>query len=272
MKVSVLLVGLLGLCRGDEAAEIEAAEPKPSDVVVLTVANFEHDTQVTSGATTGDWFVKFYAPWCGHCKALAPGWDELARELKTKADEGMSINVAKVDVTTNVALGKRFDVKGFPSLIFFSKGMMYKYPAGKEWPREKEALLKFALGAYKDAAEGEPTPPPPNLADEVKKVAAQLVEAVRPAPLFPFPFPRLPIESSARCWARLCWSILLTLGSSNPQVKFYGANPGAVEENEWGFLVAGFGMGAVSASGLLLTVRMFMGPSIPQSNTKTKGE
>jgi len=233
MKVSVLLVGLLGLCRGDEAAEVEAAEPKPSDVVVLTVANFEHDTQVTSGATTGDWFVKFYAPWCGHCKALAPGWDELARELKAKADEGVSINVAKVDVTTNSALGKRFGVQGFPSLIFFSKGKMYKYPAGKEWPREKEALLKFALGAYKDAAEGEPTPPPPNLADELKKVAAQLAEAV----------------------------------------KFYGANPGAVEENEWGFLVAGFGMGAVCASGLLFTLRMFMGPSIPQSSKpKTKGE
>jgi hypothetical protein len=45
-----------------------------------------------------------------------------------------------------------------------------------------------------------------------------------------------------------------------------------VEENEWGFLVAGFGMGAVCASGLLLTLRMFMGPSIPQSNAKSKGE
>jgi len=181
MKISVFLVGLLGLCRGDESVE-----SKPSDVVVLTNANFEHDTQVTSGATTGDWFVKFYAPWCGHCKALAPKWEEVAHELKGKADEGVSINVAKVDVTTNSALGKRFDIKGFPSLIFFSKGVMYKYPAGKEWPREKDALLNFALGAYEDAVEGELTPPPPNLGDELKKLFAQLVESVS---LVPGPWP-----------------------------------------------------------------------------------
>ena len=40
-------------------------------VHVLTEGNFEHDTQATTGATTGPWFVKFHAPWCG-CKALLP--------------------------------------------------------------------------------------------------------------------------------------------------------------------------------------------------------
>ena len=54
------------------------------------------------------------------------------------------------------------------------------------------------------------------------------------------------------------------------QMKFYAANPGAVEENEWGFLVAGFGMGAVVASGFLITLRMVLGPDIPQQ--KSKGE
>ena len=34
-----------------------------SSVKVLTDKNFEHDTQATTGATTGDWFVLFYAPW-----------------------------------------------------------------------------------------------------------------------------------------------------------------------------------------------------------------
>ena len=34
-----------------------------SDVIELNEENFEHETQVSTGATTGDWFIKFYAPW-----------------------------------------------------------------------------------------------------------------------------------------------------------------------------------------------------------------
>lgn len=37
------------------------------------------------------WFVEYYAPWCGHCKSLAPHWGKLATALKGR------INIAKVD-------------------------------------------------------------------------------------------------------------------------------------------------------------------------------
>merc|ERR1719159_1246303 len=81
-------------------------------------------------------FVKFYAPWCGHCKRLAPVWEQLGDELHGQ------VNIAKVDVTENRAVGKRFSINGFPTLIYISpqKGKMAKY-GGK---RTLENLKKFA--------------------------------------------------------------------------------------------------------------------------------
>ena len=79
-------------------------------IFYLDIDNFEKLTQAATGSTTGDWLVKFYAPWCGHCKTLAPTWEEVANELK-----GV-VNVAKVDVMSNRALGTRFEIEGmFPS-------------------------------------------------------------------------------------------------------------------------------------------------------------
>ena len=108
--------------------EPEPEEPTgPTDVVKLDTSNFEEMTKFTEeGEDTGDWFIKFYAPWCGHCKKLAPTWEEVATELKGK------VNVAKVDVTTNKGLGNQFDIKSFPTLLFFKDGKMQQYEGQRD--------------------------------------------------------------------------------------------------------------------------------------------
>lgn len=149
-----------------------------AEVVVLTDENFEHLTQASTGATTGDWFVKFYAPWCGHCKKMAPTWDELAERL-----EGTYVNVAKVSVTENRAIGKRFGIKGYPTIKFFSKGQMYSYKG----PRTIEAFETFANGGYA-RADKEPVPGKKGLSEEVldafMDIARQLAARLKGDGLF----------------------------------------------------------------------------------------
>jgi protein disulfide-isomerase A1 len=59
--------------------------------------------------------VKFYAPWCGHCKHLAPHYDEAAKLLANNPQ----ILLAKVDSTENEVAG--LDIQGFPTLKFWGK-------------------------------------------------------------------------------------------------------------------------------------------------------
>lgn len=81
-------------------------------------------------------FVEFYAPWCGHCKKLAPIWGELADAFAS--DD--SVKIAKIDATSN-NLPKNLVVRGYPTLIFFpandKKGISY------EGERDLESLTKF---------------------------------------------------------------------------------------------------------------------------------
>jgi thioredoxin domain-containing protein 5 len=110
-----------GLAEDVNVADLPADEPKreappaaepegPSDVEILTAENFEEKTK------TGFWFVKFYAPWCGHCKKMIPAWNSLATQLKGKA------NIAKVDCTVHSAVCSKFGVKGYPTLKLLKDG------------------------------------------------------------------------------------------------------------------------------------------------------
>ncbi|KAG3113046.1 hypothetical protein PI124_g7947 [Phytophthora idaei] len=142
------------LCVTLLALQLAAADEAASNVVVLTSDDFEHKTQAGSGATTGDWLIEFYAPWCGHCKKLAPIYENVADELKGQ------VNVAKVDVTANAELGKRFGIRGFPTLLHFSHGKSYKF-AGK---RTLEDLADFARGGFRKV-EGEVVNAAPSFLD-----------------------------------------------------------------------------------------------------------
>ncbi|KAL2630715.1 hypothetical protein R1flu_015401 [Riccia fluitans] len=104
-----------------------------AEVVSLTDATFTDKVKEKDTV----WFIKFFAPWCGHCTRLAPTWKELGAALE--GEDG--IEVAHVDCTTNKETCSKADVRSYPTLKVFYNGEEYKKYSG---PRDLESLKKFA--------------------------------------------------------------------------------------------------------------------------------
>ena len=79
--------------------------------------------------------VEFFAPWCGHCKKLAPEFETAANSLKTQ-----NIKLAAVDCTLEKEICEKHAIKGYPTLAVFRAGAeVTKY----QGPREAAAIVKF---------------------------------------------------------------------------------------------------------------------------------
>ena len=101
------------------------------EVVVLTDGNYEEMIRNNSVV-----MLEFYAPWCGHCKELAPEYEKMAKDVKEKKKNFI---IAKLDATANPKAASKFGVRGYPTLKLFINGSPLDY----DGDRKADPILAF---------------------------------------------------------------------------------------------------------------------------------
>lgn len=127
----------------DEHIAHKFSDNRDPIVKELTDDSFEHLTQASTGATTGDWLVMFYSTDCVDCQRLQARWEAVGAELKSR------MNVARINRQTQGRVtARRFGVQEVPTIILFKQGKMYHYNI----PRlDIASFVAFAREQYRNA-------------------------------------------------------------------------------------------------------------------------
>lgn len=118
------------------ATVLAAVSATASAVIDLKPNNF--DSLITNSGKPA--LVEFFAPWCGHCKTLAPVYEELATSFEFAKDK---VTIAKVDADAEKELGKKYGIQGFPTLKWFPGDGGKSEPEDYKSGRDLESLTAF---------------------------------------------------------------------------------------------------------------------------------
>lgn len=151
--------------------------PESQDGPVTIVVAKNYDDIVLDDKK--DVLVEFYAPWCGHCKALAPKYDDLGTQFR-ESEFKDKVVIAKVDATLNDVPD---EIQGFPTIKLFAAGDK-KNPITYDGARTVEDLMKFigekgthkAVLSPKEEATEEAAPAATEEVEDVKEDAKKETE------------------------------------------------------------------------------------------------
>ncbi|CAF1001550.1 unnamed protein product [Adineta steineri] len=124
---------------------------------------FEHDTQASTGSTTGDWFILFKKSNESH--SLLPVWEATSLHFRNRAI------LAYVNIDTNPNIQKRFHIFNYPTFILFKRGKMYRYES-TSW--KQSAFTEFLESDYQKV-KAEIIPPEPSAFSSSFGTAAKII-------------------------------------------------------------------------------------------------
>jgi len=161
-----------------------------AEVVKLTDGTFEHQTQASTGSTTGSWLILFHLPDCKSCDKLKPILDELGNDEELYEN---GIVLGSVDCSTNLHVCRRFSTTKLPVLMYLHKKRLYRYPLKREHNEfdnlmvlpDVKKLKSFAIKDYSrlSGGDGEIIPDPLSDMDVLMK---QIMEVFEGSPLVKF--------------------------------------------------------------------------------------
>ncbi|WFC93871.1 protein disulfide-isomerase [Malassezia brasiliensis] len=133
----MLRLAVLVACVSAALAQAALFAPQ-SPVLKLTPANFDKEIlQIDKPA-----MVAFTAPWCGHCKNLAPQYQRVAAEL----DGVVKIAYVDCDDRASESLCAKYNVRGFPSLKLFPSTKK-RLPRDYNGERSANAITEYVVSA-----------------------------------------------------------------------------------------------------------------------------
>ena len=126
------LAGLLRATATGTLAEVPPLDWSDGAAVTVVVAS-QWDQLVTDHNV----LLEFYAPWCGHCRSLAPTYEKVAQHF----EDDDTVTIGKMDATANDVLHKDVKVEGFPTIVMFTNDG--RAPTPFNGPRTKDGIVAF---------------------------------------------------------------------------------------------------------------------------------
>lgn len=135
----------MGYAKPEEEEKVESEDAEVSNGLwVLSAKSF------TKHVEKGDHFIKFYAPWCGHCQSLAPTFKDLAKEY----EDSPKVKIGKLDCTQAGDICQNNQVRGYPTLHYIRDGKIVEtYKGGRDLSSLKDFITTMTDGEKTEKAE-----------------------------------------------------------------------------------------------------------------------